>query len=60
MREAIINAIDPAKDVDGFHVINAGRLAVGQDPASCPARRYGLPADAERRPSASLSPVSMR
>ncbi|MFZ4541979.1 MAG: bifunctional 5,10-methylenetetrahydrofolate dehydrogenase/5,10-methenyltetrahydrofolate cyclohydrolase, partial [Rickettsiales bacterium] len=29
--QAIINAIDPMKDVDGFHVINAGRLAVGQD-----------------------------
>ena len=29
--QAIINAIDPAKDVDGFHVINAGKLAVGQD-----------------------------
>src|SRR5690554_2035742 len=28
--EAVINAIDPAKDVDGFHVINAGRLATGQ------------------------------
>lgn len=28
--QAIINAIDPAKDVDGFHVINAGKLAVGQ------------------------------
>ncbi len=27
----IINAIDPAKDVDGFHVINAGMLATGQD-----------------------------
>jgi methylenetetrahydrofolate dehydrogenase (NADP+) / methenyltetrahydrofolate cyclohydrolase len=27
---AVINAIDPAKDVDGFHVINAGRLATGQ------------------------------
>jgi methylenetetrahydrofolate dehydrogenase (NADP+)/methenyltetrahydrofolate cyclohydrolase len=26
---AIINAIDPAKDVDGFHVINAGRLMTG-------------------------------
>lgn len=25
----VIAAIDPAKDVDGFHVINAGRLAVG-------------------------------
>ncbi len=28
---AIINAIDPAKDVDGFHVINVGRLVTGQD-----------------------------
>lgn len=27
----IIDAIDPNKDVDGFHVINAGRLAVGLD-----------------------------
>ena len=26
---AVIDAIDPAKDVDGFHVINAGRLATG-------------------------------
>ena len=29
--EKVINAIDPAKDVDGFHVINAGRLATGQE-----------------------------
>ena len=29
--QAVINAIDPAKDVDGFHVINAGKLAVGQE-----------------------------
>lgn len=28
---AIVAAIDPAKDVDGFHVVNAGRLAVGGD-----------------------------
>ncbi|TRD23573.1 bifunctional methylenetetrahydrofolate dehydrogenase/methenyltetrahydrofolate cyclohydrolase FolD [Palleronia caenipelagi] len=27
----VINAIAPEKDVDGFHVINAGRLATGQD-----------------------------
>lgn len=26
---AVIEAIDPAKDVDGFHPINAGRLATG-------------------------------
>lgn len=29
--QAVINAIDPMKDVDGFHILNAGRLAVGQD-----------------------------
>ncbi|MGH6621408.1 MAG: bifunctional methylenetetrahydrofolate dehydrogenase/methenyltetrahydrofolate cyclohydrolase FolD [Alphaproteobacteria bacterium] len=27
--EKVLDAIDPAKDVDGFHVINAGRLATG-------------------------------
>ena len=27
----VIEGIDPAKDVDGFHPINAGRLAVGED-----------------------------
>lgn len=28
---AVLAAIDPAKDVDGFHAINAGRLALGED-----------------------------
>lgn len=28
--QAIISEISPDKDVDGFHVINAGRLSVGQ------------------------------
>ena len=27
---AVIAAVDPAKDVDGFHPLNAGRLAAGQ------------------------------
>jgi len=27
--DKVIDAIDPAKDVDGFHVVNAGRLATG-------------------------------
>jgi len=37
----VINAINPDKDVDGFHVINTGRLATGQKamvpctPAGC-------------------------
>jgi methylenetetrahydrofolate dehydrogenase (NADP+)/methenyltetrahydrofolate cyclohydrolase len=29
--KVVIDTIDPDKDVDGFHVINAGRLAVGED-----------------------------
>ena len=29
--QAVIAAIDPDKDVDGFNMINAGRLAVGED-----------------------------
>jgi methylenetetrahydrofolate dehydrogenase (NADP+)/methenyltetrahydrofolate cyclohydrolase len=28
--KAVIATIDPAKDVDGFHVVNAGKLAVGE------------------------------
>lgn len=37
---AVLDAIDPAKDVDGFHVINAGRLATGQ-PALVPCTPLG-------------------
>ena len=29
--QKVIDAIDPDKDVDGFHIVNAGRLAVGQE-----------------------------
>ncbi len=28
---AVLDAVDPTKDVDGFHVINVGRLSTGQD-----------------------------
>ncbi len=28
--DAVIDAIDPDKDVDGFHAINAGRLTIGR------------------------------
>ncbi len=28
--ELVINSIDPAKDVDGFHISNVGRLGTGQ------------------------------
>lgn len=38
--DAVINAIAPEKDVDGFHVVNAGLLATGQD-ALVPCTPYG-------------------
>ncbi len=42
--QAVINAINPDKDVDGFHVINAGRLmtaAKGSRPALVPCTPLG-------------------
>jgi methylenetetrahydrofolate dehydrogenase (NADP+)/methenyltetrahydrofolate cyclohydrolase len=38
--QAVIQAIDPDKDVDGFHPINAGRLATGL-PGFVPCTPYG-------------------
>ncbi|CAA9482790.1 MAG: Methenyltetrahydrofolate cyclohydrolase / Methylenetetrahydrofolate dehydrogenase (NADP+) [uncultured Sphingomonadaceae bacterium] len=37
---AVIEAIDPAKDIDGFHPLNAGRLALGE-PALTPCTPLG-------------------
>ncbi|WP_300973415.1 bifunctional methylenetetrahydrofolate dehydrogenase/methenyltetrahydrofolate cyclohydrolase FolD [Sphingomonas sp. LHG3406-1] len=37
----VIAAIDPDKDVDGFHVVNAGRLAVGDPAALVPCTPLG-------------------
>ena len=39
--EAAIAAVDPAKDVDGFHPLNAGRLAAG-DPSLVPCTPRGV------------------
>ena len=39
--EEVINTIDPAKDVDGFHPNNVGRLVLGQ-PTFIPATPYGI------------------
>lgn len=39
--EAVIAAIDPAKDVDGFHPLNAGLLAIGR-PALVPCTPKGV------------------
>jgi methylenetetrahydrofolate dehydrogenase (NADP+) / methenyltetrahydrofolate cyclohydrolase len=37
---AVLETIDPSKDVDGFHPINVGRLSLGQ-PALVPCTPYG-------------------
>ena len=39
--EAIINSIDPDKDVDGFHPVNAGRMMQGLQ-GFVPATPYGI------------------
>jgi methylenetetrahydrofolate dehydrogenase (NADP+)/methenyltetrahydrofolate cyclohydrolase len=38
----VLLAIDPAKDVDGFHPLNAGRLAVGDDSVLAPCTPAGI------------------
>ncbi len=39
--EEVINAIDPQKDVDGFHPNNVGRMVLGH-PTFVPATPYGI------------------
>jgi methylenetetrahydrofolate dehydrogenase (NADP+)/methenyltetrahydrofolate cyclohydrolase len=39
--EEVINSIDPAKDVDGFHPTTIGRMVLGQ-PTFVPATPYGI------------------
>lgn len=39
--QKVIEAIDPVKDVDGFHPINIGRMMVGHD-AFLPCTPYGI------------------
>jgi methylenetetrahydrofolate dehydrogenase (NADP+) / methenyltetrahydrofolate cyclohydrolase len=40
--DAIIEAIDPAKDVDGFHPVNVGRLSIGDDGVLAPCTPAGI------------------
>ncbi len=41
--EAVLNKIDLGKDVDGFHPVNIGRLAMkGRDPLFIPCTPYGV------------------
>ncbi|GAA4709806.1 bifunctional methylenetetrahydrofolate dehydrogenase/methenyltetrahydrofolate cyclohydrolase FolD [Brevibacillus fulvus] len=39
--EAVIEAIDPAKDVDGFHPVNIGNMVIGND-TLLPCTPYGI------------------
>ena len=38
----VLLAIDPAKDVDGFHPVNAGRLAIGDETVLAPCTPAGI------------------
>lgn len=40
--EKVINAIDPDKDVDGFHPVNVGRLVVGKNVMFAPCTPAGI------------------
>ncbi|MGY6769795.1 bifunctional 5,10-methylenetetrahydrofolate dehydrogenase/5,10-methenyltetrahydrofolate cyclohydrolase [Komagataeibacter sp. NFXK3] len=40
-RDVVTDAIAPAKDVDGFHIVNAGKLAVGREDGMIPCTAVG-------------------
>ena len=40
--ENVLHRIDPAKDVDGFHPVNVGKLVTGDKSAFRPATPYGV------------------
>jgi methylenetetrahydrofolate dehydrogenase (NADP+)/methenyltetrahydrofolate cyclohydrolase len=40
--ERVLHRIDPAKDVDGFHPVNVGKLVTGDRTAFRPATPYGV------------------
>ncbi|MDO9465108.1 MAG: bifunctional methylenetetrahydrofolate dehydrogenase/methenyltetrahydrofolate cyclohydrolase FolD [bacterium] len=39
--DKVLNAIDPSKDVDGFHPVNVGNLVIGK-PSFLPCTPYGI------------------
>ena len=60
--EAVLDAVDPSKDVDGFHPINAGKLAAGR-PALVPCTPLGcmrLIDEAIARLAAAGTPFDLR
>jgi methylenetetrahydrofolate dehydrogenase (NADP+)/methenyltetrahydrofolate cyclohydrolase len=40
--DKVLRRVDPAKDVDGFHPVNVGKLVVGDKTAFRPATPYGV------------------
>lgn len=40
--QRVLEAIDPAKDVDGFHPVNVGRLSTGADDVLAPCTPWGV------------------
>ncbi|HKU59579.1 MAG TPA: tetrahydrofolate dehydrogenase/cyclohydrolase catalytic domain-containing protein, partial [Gemmatimonadales bacterium] len=40
--EKVLRRVDPAKDVDGFHPVNVGKLVTGDRTAFRPATPYGV------------------
>lgn len=40
--EQVLRRIDPAKDVDGFHPVNVGKLVLGDPTGFCPATPFGV------------------
>jgi len=40
-QDAVIEAVDPAKDADGFHPLNLGRLAAGREVVAAPCTPAG-------------------
>jgi methylenetetrahydrofolate dehydrogenase (NADP+)/methenyltetrahydrofolate cyclohydrolase len=55
---AIIRALDPAKDVDGFHPINVAKLALAEEAGFVPARRLVASACWSRAASRSQARMS--
>ncbi|MBN1531800.1 MAG: bifunctional 5,10-methylenetetrahydrofolate dehydrogenase/5,10-methenyltetrahydrofolate cyclohydrolase [Spirochaetes bacterium] len=39
--KSVINAIDPAKDVDGFHPVNVGKMVIGEEDGMLPCTPLG-------------------
>jgi methylenetetrahydrofolate dehydrogenase (NADP+)/methenyltetrahydrofolate cyclohydrolase len=41
-KETILSAVDPSKDVDGFHLLNMGKLCIGSEDGFVPCTPLGI------------------